>query len=185
MRTSGFEGLRQPLPEATVQPILHWLDEAFDGDWSFRIASYEIRDAEVIVLGELSSAGMARQQFGQARKTQQDGSCDHLGEDLKKAAQDALAECASEFKRKIHSKNGSGRPHSGCGKNLQGKQSPSPLSSQQLSAIFSLAKFRGFDQKAVLALTRDCFGKAPRDLDTLQAAQMISDLVIQPEKSTS
>ena len=50
----------------TFEPTVAWLDEALGNDWSFRVVSYEIREEEALVLGELAHAGRVRQQFGRS-----------------------------------------------------------------------------------------------------------------------
>ena len=182
MRSSHLESLGKPYSLHDAQAVTDWLDKAFDGSWSFKIVTHEIRDAEVIVLGELSAAGTVRQHFGRARTARPAGGDKHLGEDLKKAAQDALAECTCGLSLKARGKNGSNRSKTVSLKQQNGFKDIKPLTSQQLSAIFSLAKFRGLDQSEVLALTRERFSKDPGELDYLQASQIISDLVIQPEE---
>ena len=47
------------------------------------------------------------------------------------------------------------------------------LTDKQLAAIFSLARFRGMDQAAVVNLTREKFTREPGQLDRQQAAQLI------------
>jgi hypothetical protein len=99
------------------------------------------------------------------------------------ATADALAQCANYFRR---------MPDRGVPRRLpleRGQRSETgkktSLTNQQLSAIFSLAKFRGLDQAAVASLTRERFTKEPAELDRQQAAQIISDLVIRHQKQAS
>ena len=98
------------------------------------------------------------------------------------ATADALAQCANYFRRMP---DGVPRrlPVERNQRSDTGKKTP--LSNQQLSAIFSLAKFRGLDQGAVASLTRERFTKEPAELDRQQAAQIISDLVIRHQKQAS
>ena len=70
-----------------------------------------------------------------------------------------LAQCANYFRRMPDRASRRLRSHRSDG----GKKPP--LTSQQLSAIFSLAKFRGLDQGAVASLTRERFTKEPEELD--------------------
>ena len=77
--------------------VIHRLNEALDGVWSFEITHHEIREDEVFVLGKLSAEGIAKMQFGvsQVRREKGSGALVSLGDDLKAAATDALKKCAT------------------------------------------------------------------------------------------
>jgi len=77
--------------------VIHRLNEALDGAWSFEITHHEIREDEVFVLGKLSADGIAKMQFGVSQVTREKGSgaLVSLGDDLKAAATDALKKCAT------------------------------------------------------------------------------------------
>ena len=71
--------------------VIERLNTAFAGDWSFRIVSHEVTDAEVLVLGELEAGGVVKQQFG--GKDREDNV--PLGDTAKAAASDAVKKCAT------------------------------------------------------------------------------------------
>ena len=152
----------------TFEPTVAWLDDALGNDWSFRVVSSEVRDSEALVLGELAHAGRVRQQFGRSCGGRgNNGAADSRPplipiaecvpwETLRVATADALAQCANYFRRmpdRVLRPLPPERKHRTDG----GKKTP--LTKQQLSAIFSLAKFRGLDQAAGVSLTRERFTK--------------------------
>lgn len=75
------------------------LNEVFGGCWNFRIIEHLIHDNEVIVIGEISVDGALRQQFGRTPIIfdHDNGNSGSMGEHLKKAAADALIQCAYEL----------------------------------------------------------------------------------------
>ena len=168
---------RPEIVSDTFEEIVAWLDEALGMDWSFRVVSHQVRESEALVLGELTHGTVARQQFGSARVTS-DGHPEP-GELLKAAATDALQGCRSHFRR-MRSPARRSQPN-GEQRTVNGNKK-TPLTNQQLAAIFSLARFRGLDQAAVATLTREKFTRDPEELDRQQAAQVISDLVIRHQK---
>ena len=161
------------------------LNQVFEGAWSFRILACEVRALEVLVLGELSAGGTVRQQFGWAPTKGGAGDQTGVGKGLKQAAQDALLACAGAFDGPGREPGDQGPVTEPASAALGGDRSFVPLSEQQLSAIYSLARFRGLSEEGVGKLTRERFGEEPPRLDALQAAQAISDLVIRPQKANS
>ena len=79
--------------------VIARLNEAFDGEWSFRVISHWREDEEAIVLAMLSAGGQVKQQFGSSAITREreGGRPLSIGDDLKAAASDALKKCASTF----------------------------------------------------------------------------------------
>ena len=77
--------------------VIHRLNEALDGAWSFEITHHELREDEVVVLGKLSTESVTKMQFGVSQVTREKGSgaMVSLGDDLKAAATDALKKCAT------------------------------------------------------------------------------------------
>ena len=90
--------------------VIARLNEAFDGQWSFKVLDRIIEEGEIAVLGELSAEGETKQQWGS--KDRNRGSS--LGDDLKAAASDAVKKCATLFGVGLHlyreDANGSQRP---------------------------------------------------------------------------
>jgi hypothetical protein len=99
--------------------VIHRLNEALEGTWSFEIAHHEIRDDEVLVLAKLSAEGITKMQFGVSQVTREKatGAPVSLGDDLKAAATDALKKCATFLGVGLHLY---GRPLNGRGAALRG-----------------------------------------------------------------
>jgi len=77
--------------------VIHRLNEAFEGCWSFEIISHDMLEDEVMVLGKLSADGVVKTQFGSSSITRakESGAVVSLAADLKAAATDALKKCAT------------------------------------------------------------------------------------------
>ncbi|MEK7446938.1 MAG: Rad52/Rad22 family DNA repair protein, partial [candidate division NC10 bacterium] len=77
--------------------VIHRLNEALDGAWSFEIVQHEIREEEVVVIGRLSAEGITKMQFGvsQITREKESGLPISLGDDLKAAATDCIKKCAT------------------------------------------------------------------------------------------
>jgi len=82
-----------------TKAVIERFNAVYDGNWSFRIIEHQVRDNEVIVLGELSAGTAIRQQFGKAIITFDTDPTNSQGlyEHLVKAADDALVQCAYMF----------------------------------------------------------------------------------------
>src|SRR2546425_12391169 len=146
--------------------VIQRLNECFEAEWIFEIQEHRVYDDEVVVLGKLTAQGVAKSQFGKSRITRakKDNAILSLGDDLKAAATDCLKKCATLFGVGLHlyfdvpqtgNRNGQGNGHgSRNGEhrpgNLEGNGSDTGrLTAKQLSAIFSLAKARGWSNKQV------------------------------------
>ncbi len=76
--------------------IVQRLNEALGGDWSFKVLEHDVREGEVIVLGELRAGDLVKQAFGGSEVTRtRDGKVVSLADDLKSAATDALKKAAT------------------------------------------------------------------------------------------
>jgi hypothetical protein len=77
--------------------VVHRLNQALDGAWSFEITHHEVREDEVLVLGKLTAEGITKMNFGVSQVTREKGSgaLISLGDDLKATATDALKKCAT------------------------------------------------------------------------------------------
>ena len=74
--------------------VIHRLNNAFDGAWSFEVTEHIVENDEIQVLGKLSAEGVTKMQFG-ASRTNGDGAPDmSLGDHLKAASSDSLRKCA-------------------------------------------------------------------------------------------
>src|SRR6516162_9633170 len=156
--------------------VIQRLNECFDAEWIFEIQEHRVYDDEVVVLGKLTAQGVAKSQFGKSRITRakKDNSIISLGDDLKAAATDCLKKCATLFGVGLHlyfdvsqtgangnshangsgNGNGNGNGHASNGhseaRGPEGNGAPvGRLTAKQLSAIFSLAKARGWSNKQV------------------------------------
>jgi len=162
--------------------ILNRLNKEFDGLWSFRIIEHQFRDAEIIVLGELSAGDVIRQQFGKTRVATDSntGETSSLGDDLNKASMDALVNCANTLT------TGKARPSSEA-KNVGSRKKATPtesdsngngskkLTNRQMAAIFGLGKSKGLGQGEVISLTQERFGKEPMELNRSEASVIIGE----------
>lgn len=79
--------------------VIARLNESFDGEWSFKILEHKLLEDVVVVLGELTAGGAAKQQFGTCELNQEseEGIVFSLGDALKAAASDALKKTATLF----------------------------------------------------------------------------------------
>jgi hypothetical protein len=171
--------------------VIQRLNECFDAEWIFEIQEHHVYDDEVVVLGKLTAQGVAKSQFGKSRitRTRKDNAIISVGDDLKAAATDCLKKCATLFGVGLHlyfeppaatngnghaNGNGSGQPHSN-GSNGAGLDN-GRLTAKQLSAIFSLAKARGWSNKQVRDFSQEMFAKLPDFLNKREASAVIQHL---------
>ena len=184
--------------------VIQRLNECFDAEWIFEIQEHRVYDDEVVVLGKLTAQGVAKSQFGKSRITiaKKDNSIISLGDDLKAAATDCLKKCATLFGVGLHlyfdvppvgnghgNGNGNGRAngnspgngnggHRSNGSNgTEGNGSEDGrLTARQLSAIFAMAKARGWSNKQVRDFSQEMFGKLPDFLNKKEASAVIQHL---------
>lgn len=94
--------------------IIQRLNDSFEANWSFAILKHEIlKDTdEVVVLGELSSNGIVKTQFGSSRITRarETGEMISLADDLKAAATDSLKKAATLLGVGLHLYSRDGHP---------------------------------------------------------------------------
>jgi Rad52/22 family double-strand break repair protein len=180
--------------------VIQRLNECFDAEWIFEIQEHRVYDDEVVVLGKLTAQGVTKSQFGKSRITRakKDNSIISLGDDLKAAATDCLKKCATLFGVGLHlyfdvspvgNGNTNGRangniPGNGNGEHrsngihgAEGNGSESGrLTARQLSAIFAMAKARGWSNKQVRDFSQEMFGKLPDFLNKREASAVIQHL---------
>jgi hypothetical protein len=174
--------------------VIQRLNECFDAEWIFEIQEHRVYDDEVVVLGKLTAQGVAKSQFGKSRITRakKDNSIISLGDDLKAAATDCLKKCATLFGVGLHLYftsptvgNGSGHSNGNGADNGNGERRSNGdgngsaigrLTAKQLSAIFSLAKMRGWSNKQVRDFSQEMFGKCPDFLNKREASAVIQHL---------
>jgi len=165
--------------------VIQRLNECFDAEWIFEIQEHRVYDDEVVVLGNLTAQGVSKSQFGKSRitRSKKDNSIISLGDDLKAAATDCLKKCATLFGVGLHlyfdapagtNGNGNGQSHS---ESSNGNSSEiGRLTAKQLSAIFALAKARGWSNKQVRDFSQEMFGKMPDFLNKKEGSAVIRHL---------
>jgi hypothetical protein len=183
--------------------VIQRLNECFDAEWIFEIQEHRVYDDEVVVLGKLTAQGVAKSQFGKSRITRakKDNSIISLGDDLKAAATDCLKKCATLFGVGLHlyfdapqtgvngngngnrqangssHGNGNGEHRSNGSNEAEGIGSENGrLTARQLSAIFAMAKARGWSNKQVRDFSQEMFGKLPDFLNKKEASAVIQHL---------
>src|SRR5688572_4337882 len=176
--------------------VIHRLNECFEAEWIFEIQEHRVYDDEVVVLGKLTLQGISKSQFGKSRitRSKKDNSIISLGDDLKAAATDCLKKCATLFGVGLHlyfdvpqtTSNGNGHGTANGSGNGNGQQRPNVsegngsdsgrLTARQLSAIFSMAKARGWSNKQVRDFSQEMFGKLPDFLSKKEASAVIQHL---------
>jgi hypothetical protein len=186
-KTIALDQLTQPLPQngSLVTAITDRFNTVFGGQWSFKIIDHQVRDSEVIVLGELAAFGAVRQQFGKAvidfnsDPTGTPSMADHL----MKAADDALVQCA--FAYGIQRANDRSQPDTPEIIEISDEPSPQtkindhgdrPLTNRQLAAIFGLGKANNLTQTEIISMTTDRYGLEPSELTVSQASTIIGEL---------
>ena len=78
--------------------VIARLNEAFEGQWTFRVLDRIVTEEEIAVLGELTAENEMKQQWGS--KTREE----HvpLGDTIKAATSDALKKCSTLFGVGLH-----------------------------------------------------------------------------------
>src|SRR5439155_22581653 len=79
--------------------VIQRLNEAFNAEWTFEIPEHEIREKEVVVLGKLTTQGIAKCQFRKSKitRTKETKAEVSIGDDLKAAATDSIKKSATLF----------------------------------------------------------------------------------------
>ncbi|MCA9670681.1 MAG: hypothetical protein KC503_34025 [Myxococcales bacterium] len=178
------------------------LNEALEGNWSFDVMNFEVRDAEVVVLGRLSTNGVSKMAFGGTSITvSRDGEIVSVADDLKAACTDALKKAASlmgvglslyqdgqpldpkaSTKPTSNGANGQSRQHresSGNGDgNGNGRQhgASDRITQRQLSAIWSMGRKLGQSADQIRDEAMRRFGVQPEFLAKHDASTLITEL---------
>ena len=180
--TIDLENLQKPLTTngSHTEAVISRLNEIFGGCWNFRIIEHHIQDTEVIILGELSVNGALRQQFGRTPIIfdPENGNSASMGEHLKKAAAEALIQCAHELG--IPQIGNSDHPEDKKKQNNPKSQDNGngsrKLTNRQLAAIFGIGKSNGLGQQEVINLTKERYNKELMELTVSEASDFISEL---------
>jgi len=171
------------------------LNEAFEGAWSWRVQSHEVRDSEIIVLGVLEAGGQVRQAFGGSGITtsKATGEVVSIADDLKAAATDALKKACSLlgvgldlYGRETPEAGSRVEPPTGVPANSNGhRREESPpvfdadrnrLTAKQLKAIYAIAHGRGMTDQQIKTTAVKTLGSAPEFLSRQDASTFIDQL---------
>jgi hypothetical protein len=201
-------GPHGPINYVEGAEIIRRLNEAFDAAWDFTVVEKEVRDAEVIVLGKLTAAGITKTAFGSSSLTtsRETGEVVSVGDDLKAACTDSLKKCATMFGVGLHlygdaqptagSGNGNGRTtngngssatHGGNGNGNGGTprtaapRTPDRLTQKQLSAIWAIARRLGLSTEDVRERCTAAHGLLPEYLSRADASALIAELQAESE----
>src|SRR5438128_715302 len=84
--------------------VIQRLNDVFNAEWTFEILDHHIYEREVVVLGKLTTQGIAKCQFGKSKitRTKETKTEVSIGDDLKAAATDAIKKCATLFGVALH-----------------------------------------------------------------------------------
>ena len=177
--------------------VIHRLNDALEGKWSFEIVEYRIHQelGEVLVLGRLIAGGLVKSQFGSSKLTLHRETKDpvSLGDDLKAAATDALKKCATHLGVGLYLYNGqrqenyreaeSNQPEGDVeSRNPVAKTDNRPahggrLTSKQLALIQKLTGERRVSRTELTQHCQDRYGRVPDFLTKAQASKIIDDLM--------
>jgi len=182
-KSINLDQLMQPLNAngSITRAVIERFNNVCGGNWSFRIIEHQVRDSEVIVLGELSAGSVIRQQFGKAVITfdTDPTAVQGLYEHLVKAADDALVQCAYLFGIKHETEQQQQEkptPQSSSNKSSNNNgNGDRKLTNRQLAAIFGMGKANGLGQKEVIDLTTNRFGREPLELTVSEASELIGE----------
>jgi hypothetical protein len=166
--------------------VVQRLNEAFAGDWSFKVLSHEVQQTEVVVLGELRTGDLYKQAFGGSELTRtRDGKVVSVADDLKAAATDALKKAATLLGVGLHLYGAEQVPDDVAvptGPRLvhSAPDDPEPpltvnnrLTRKQAEFIDKLGRNRGLDRAELEELARDRYGRQCAYLTVQQASDFI------------
>jgi hypothetical protein len=158
--------------------IVQRLNDALDGDWSFAVLQHKIYEDEVVVLGQLSTNGVTKTQFGKSKitRSKKDQSMISLGDDLKAAASDSLKKCATLIGVGLHLYVESGNKSPAKESSATNPSENGRITARQLSAIFAIGKSQGMDNQAIKDYTKEVFSKLPDFLTRQEASVIIQQL---------
>lgn len=165
--------------------VVQRLNEALQGDWSFKVLEREVTEGEVIVLGELRAGDVSKQAFGGSEITRtRDGRVVSLADDLKSAATDALKKAATLLGVGLHlyGVEEPAAPPQQANKLAQEPEHQeeaepgSRLSRKQADYIAKLARQNGMAKGELEALARERYGRQSAYLTVQQASDFIKVL---------
>lgn len=156
------------------------LNEAFGGDWGFEVLEHRVLEAEVVVLGRLTGAGIAKTAFGGSAitRSRDTGVALSLADDLKAAASDSLKKCSSLLGLGLHlygdtTPEAEEKPRENPARE---DWRPHRLTERQRSAVVAIATRKGLGEDALQSRIVEMFGAPLNDLTRRQASELITRL---------
>ncbi len=189
-----------PLSYVETHQYIARLNEAYAGVWSFEIASHEIREDEVLVIGKLITPDCTKMAFGSATiaRHKETSEVVDLGDSMKAAASDSLKKACSLLGLGLHlwaddpkenpaqeiSRNGNGNgkpngkpaPPNGNGDSQTNGNGGARLSSKQLGLILALGRDRGLNRDKIAEMTLERFNRKPEFITKSEASWLIQEL---------
>ena len=174
--------------------IIQRLNEALEGEWSFRVLEHHILEDSVVVLGELTACDQTKHAFGGSdiTRNRDTGNPIDLADNLKAASTDALKKAATLLgvglylygddekapgTTKDRGNGGSGVPGNGNDKSHENTNgNGSRLTRKQLSYICSLGRDLGIARSGLDDLARTDHGKTAAHLSVQEASELIKSL---------
>lgn len=192
MDRATLDALGAPFPASTVKSrrgpggrtldyvegaeVVRRLNEALDGEWTFRVLERSIqtihqRDgserADLVIHGVLDIAGVQHEAFGGATL----GYGENTADDWKMAYTDALKKAASYFGVGLHLWLDDADPPS-----PDRERKEVPLTDKQASALWAIAQKLAWDGAELERYVHERFGCGPRQLSKAQASGIIAEL---------
>ena len=174
----------QSISYVEAHSIVQRLNDALAGDWSFRVLEHDVREGEVVVLGELRAGDIVKQAFGGSEVTKtREGKVVSVADDLKAASTDALKKAATLMgvAQQLHGVDAPPqRVHAGPKLVEQPPEPDSPpnnrLTRKQAEFIGKLAKSNGMGRSELDELAKQHYGKSAAFLTVKEASEFISTL---------
>ncbi len=173
----------QSISYVEAHSIVQRLNEALAGDWSFRVLEHDVREGEVIVLGELRLGELVKQAFGGSEVTRTlEGKVVSLADDLKAAATDALKKAATLLGVGVHFSAEEPQQHVHARPKLVARpdEPDAPpnarLTRKQAEFIGQLAKANGMGRPELDELAKQRYGKSAGFLTVKEASEFIQTL---------
>jgi hypothetical protein len=162
------------------------LNEAFDGVWSWRVLSHDIRGSEVIVHGILEAGGQVKAAFGGSPITtsRQTGEVVSVADDLKAASTDALKKACSllgigldlYLSRPEEHSSGERRAHLRPVPGERSAPADPRLTAKQLKALYAIAHAQGMSDAELRSVSQETYGVVPEQLSRRDASALIDSL---------
>jgi hypothetical protein len=171
--------------------VVQRLNEAFTGQWSFKVMEHQVLEGEVVVLGELRAGDLVKQAFGGSEVTRtREGKVVSIADDLKSACTDALKKAATLLGVGLHlylpeepvvsEPQGPKLVTAPREEVANGEEPDVPASNRltrkQADFIAKLARQNGLSKPELEEQSRQRFGKQSAHLTVQQASDFIKAL---------